>query len=185
MSLNTKIKGFRPGKAPFGMVQEIIGKEKLWQETCYEVINKICPEIIEKEKLDVISSPEIEIIKMIPEEALEYKATVAIFPKITISEYKEKAKNIFKEKKEINVSDDEVNNMIDTIRKTRAKIVRVLREARKGDEIIINFQEKINGVAQENLKGDNVLIIIGETKFINGFVEKITGMKEGEEKVFS
>ena len=36
---------------------------------------------------------------MIPEEALEYKATVAIFPKITISEYKEKAKNIFKEKK--------------------------------------------------------------------------------------
>ena len=185
LSLDIKIKGFRPGKAPLNIIQEKLDKEKIWQEACYEAINKVYSEIVEKEKLDIISAPEIKIDKIKPEEPLEFKAMVSIFPIITIPEYKEKAKNILKEKKEINISDDEVSNMIDTIRKTRAKIVRVLRESQNGDEVIIDFQGKINGIVQENLKGNKVPIIIGETKFIEGFIEKITGMKENEEKVFS
>jgi len=185
LSLDIKIKGFRPGKAPLNIIQEKLDKEKIWQEACYEAINEVYPEILGKEKLNVISAPEIKIDKIKPEEPLEFKAMVSIFPIITIPEYKEKAKNILKEKKEINISDDEVSNMIDTIRKTRAKIVRVLRESQNGDEVIIDFQGKINGIVQENLKGNKVPIIIGETKFIEGFIEKITGMKENEEKVFS
>ncbi len=185
LSSETEIKGFRPGKAPINIVKEVIGEERVWHEASNEAINGSYPEIVRKEKIDVISSPEIEIVKIEVNQPLIYKASVAVLPEIKLPDYKEKAKKVTKDRKEIEVNSKEVEKAMDTIRKSRAKTIKVSREARKDDEAILNFQGKIDGIAQEGLKGEKMPIIIGETKFIEGFEEKIIGMKEGEKKTFS
>lgn len=185
LSLNSKIKGFRPGNAPLKVVQEMMGEKVVWEEASYQVIDDTYREIVKKENIDVISSPKISIEKMEPGKDLSYKALVPIFPIVTLPDYREKARKSLKEKKKIDVIDSEVDEAISLIRKSRAKTVRVSRESKNGDEVIINFQGKIDGVEQEGLKGEKFPIVIGETKFIEGFNKEITGVKEGEKKTFS
>ncbi|HQB85155.1 MAG TPA: trigger factor [Candidatus Pacearchaeota archaeon] len=179
------IKGFRPGKAPFNIVKKTFGDTKLWNEGCYDAINKSYFKIIEKEGIEVISPPQVEIVKMVVNEPLEYKATVEFLPEIQLPDYKKIAKDILKDKKEVKVSAKEVENTLKSIQKSRAKTVRVTRKSKKGDEVVINFQGKIDGVAQESLKAEAFPIIIGETQFIDGFEKEITDVKEGEKKIFS
>ena len=184
LSSEIKIKGFRPGKAPLEMVKDIVGEEKVWQEACYEAINETYLEIIKKETFDIISAPKLEIIKMKANEPLVYKALVSVVPEVVLPDYKKKAKEVLIEKKEIKVEVEEVNKAIDSIRSSRAKAVRVSRAAKNGDEVVISFQGKIDGIAQEGLKREKMPIILGETKFIKDFEDAIIGAKEGEKKNF-
>ncbi len=185
LSSEMEIKGFRPGKAPLNVIRETVGEERLWHEACHEAINGTYPEIIEKEEIDIISAPEVEIIKMTPNEPLIYKASVSVVPEITLPDYKAKAKKIIGEKKKIEVDSKEIDQAIESIKKSRAKTVKVNREAKKGDEVVINFQGKVDGTEQEGLKGEKMPIALGETKFIEGFENALLGMKEGEKKNFT
>ncbi len=185
LSSEIEIKGFRPGKAPLNIIKETVGEERLWHEACHEAINGTYPEIIEKEKIDIISAPEVEIVKMTPNEPLIYKASVSVIPEVTLPDYKAKAKKIIGEKKKIEVDSKEIDQAIDSIKKSRAKTVKVNREAKNGDEVVINFQGKIDGTEQEGLKGEKMPIALGETKFIEGFEDALLGMKEGEKKNFT
>lgn len=185
LSTDNTIKGFRPGKAPLNVVKEVLGEERVWNEGCYDAINKSYFKIIEKEGIDAISPPQVEIVKMAVNEPLVYRATVEYLPDIQLPDYKKIAKDVLKEKKEVKVEAKEVEETLKNIQKSRAKTVRVARKSKKGDEVLINFQGKVDGVAQEGLKGEALPIIIGETQFIDGFEKEITGVKEGEKKIFS
>ncbi len=185
LSSEIEIKGFRPGKAPLNVVKDAVGEERVWHEACHEAINGTYPEVVKKEALEVISAPDVEIVKMVANEPLVYKASVSIVPEVTLPDYKAKAKKVLSEKKKIEVNPKEIETAIESIRSSRAKTVKVSREAKNGDEIVITFQGKVDGIAQEGLKGEKMPILLGETKFIEGFEDALLGMKEGEKKNFT
>ena len=185
LSSEIEIKGFRPGKAPLNVVKEAVGDERVWHEACHEAINETYPEIVEKESLEVISAPDVEIMKMTVNESLVYKASVSIVPEVELPDYKAKAKKVLSEKKDVKVDPKEVDTAIESIRSSRAKTVKVSREAKNGDEVVITFQGKVDGTAQEGLKGEKMPILLGETRFVEGFEDALLGMKEGEKKNFS
>ncbi len=185
LSSGMEIKGFRPGKAPLNVVREAVGEERVWHEACHEAINGTYPEVIEKESLEVISAPDVEIMKMVVNEPLVYKASVSIVPEVDLPDYKEKAKKVLSEKKKVEVDPKEIDAAIESIRNSRAKTVKVSREAKNGDEVVITFQGKVDGTAQEGLKGEKMPILLGETKFVEGFEDALLGTKEGEKKNFT
>jgi trigger factor len=185
VNLKLEIKGFRPGKAPLKIVQDAVGEEKLWHEAVHLAINETYFKAINETNMEAISSPQIEIDEIKINQPLTYKASVAIIPELSLPDYKKIAKETFSDKKDVEIETKEIDEAINMIQKSRAKAVRVLRESKNGDEVIVDFQGKIDNTLQEGLKGDKASIVLGEKRFIKEFEEEIVGLKEGDKKDFT
>ncbi len=185
ISSENTIDGFRPGKAPKQVVEEKFGKDRVWQESCYQALKDTYSEIIKEKGFFVISPPEIKTEKIETGKPFSYKIIVTTFPEIDLPDYKKIAKEIVKEKKEVEIDEKETDEALKTIQRSRAKTKVVSREAQNDDELVIDFQGSIDGVKQEELKAEKMNFVLGEKKFIEGFEDQLIGMKEGDSKDFS
>lgn len=187
MSTEIKIPGFRPGKAPRNLVEQKLGKARIEAAAAEKAIEKSYVEYVTKEKLEVVGPPKVEILESVPGKDLKYKVTVPVMPEIKIEEkYVKDIKKINEDakKKEVAISDEEVDLEIDKIANTRVKLVTVRREAKKNDSVEIDFQVLVGNVPIENGTSKNHPMIIGRGVFIPGFEENLIGMTEGDEKSF-
>jgi len=181
-----KIDGFRPGKAPRGIVEQKVGTRALLEEAAELAIQKTYPKILEKEKMDAIGSPRVEILKLAEGNDLEYKIVTAVIPEIKIKPWKDRIKKVnanFQNKK-IEVTGEEIKKELEGIAASRTKFVTVRRAAGNGDNVILDFEVLRDGIVIENGAGKNHPLILGKGVFIPGFEENIVGMNENEEKEF-
>ncbi len=182
------IKGFRPGRAPLDVIENTVGSEKLYEEAAKEAIQETYPKIVEQNNLFAISSPQVDILKCAPGNEVVYKAIVYIMPEINLPEYKEIAKKTAqKEGKDIEVSEKEVDEMIERVRENKAEMKKVDRVAKKGDAVIINFKGVFGGNEEKKVEEKNFQVVLGggEMSVIEGFEDELIGMKSGEKKSFS
>lgn len=115
-----EIKGFRRGKAPTEIVIKEIGENALLNIAADLSLREIYPQIIRNEKLEVITPPQVQITKLARKNPLSFKAKVGIVPKFNLPDYKKIARSIFsKEEKEIFISNEEVESVINEIIKMR------------------------------------------------------------------
>lgn len=119
-----KIDGFRKGKVPENILISKIPEMQILEEMAQMAISEHYPKILEDEKIDAISHPEINITKLARKNPLEFKIKTAVLPEMELPDYKKIAKKIISEitdkEKEIIVSDEDVENTIMDIRKSRA-----------------------------------------------------------------
>ncbi|MCX6747527.1 MAG: trigger factor, partial [Candidatus Nomurabacteria bacterium] len=122
---NLEIDGFRKGKAPENILISSIPEVRILEEMAEMALGEHYPGIIAGEKLDVISRPEIAITKLARNNPLGFKIKTTIMPEIGLGDYKNSAKQIMSEvtdlEKELNVTEEELENTIMDIRKSRAK----------------------------------------------------------------
>ncbi len=185
LSTEMKFDGFRSGKVPLEIIQEKVGPNFLWERAAQLALQRAVLTISQKEGIDIIPPIKTDIVKIESGQPLTCNVSVVFLPQIILSDYREKVKGIFEEKKEIKIEPAEVEKALNNLQKSRAKIVRVLREAQDSDLVLFNFQGRIDGVPQEGLRGDKTEIILGEKRFIREFEKEIIGAKEGEKKKFS
>ncbi len=181
------IKGFRPGKAPREIVENTVGKEKLWEEAAKTAIKESYPKIVQEKNLFAVSQPRVEIVSAVPEGGVVYKAEVYIMPEIKLPDYKKISSDIVKkERKEVKAEEKEIDDAINTVRESRAKNKRVEREAQKGDSVTINFAGVFEDDSEKKIEEKNFQIVLGTGGFdmLQGFEDNIMGMKEGEKKEF-
>jgi FKBP-type peptidyl-prolyl cis-trans isomerase (trigger factor) len=121
---NVKLDGFRTGKIPENVLLSNIPEIKILEEMAQMALNEHYPKIIESEMLDLIGRPEIAITKLARNNPLGFKIKSAVLPEVKLPEYKKIAKKVIdeitNEEKNITVSDEEVENTIMDIRKSRA-----------------------------------------------------------------
>ncbi len=188
MAQNMNIKGFRPGNAPFDVIENTVGKEKLFEEAAKDAVQDTYPKIIEEKNLFTLSSPQVDLIKCAPGNEVVYTATVYTMPIIELPDYKEIAKKIVeKESGEVKVEEKEVDQAINKIRENKAKLSSVDREAKKGDLVVINFKGVFQGNEEKKVEEKNFRVVLGggDLDMLYGFEENILGMKGGERKDFS
>jgi trigger factor len=185
ISSETKIDGFRPGKAPKSIIIEKFGKERVWNESCYQALNKTYTKILQESDLFIVSSPQVDINSMEIDKPFVYTITIDILPEINLPDCKKISEDILKEKKEIKVEEKEIEKTINEIQKSRAKIKNVSRGLKNNDEAVITFHGSINGVKQKELKREKISFILGEHEFIPGFSNNLIEMKSGDKKTFS
>lgn len=186
-SKEIKIPGFRPGKAPKKIVEQKVGLKTLLDSAAQKAVQKSYIDFILKEKIEIIGNPEIKLEESAEGKELKYMARAAVMPEVKVNDrYKKEIAKINKnyQDKKTDVNDDEVSLELEKLAASRAKLVTVLREARKNDRVEIDFNVLIGGVPIENGASKNHPLIIGKEVFIPGFEDNLIGMREGLEKEF-
>jgi trigger factor len=185
-SKEIKIQGFRAGKAPRDMVEKKVGKAALLDAAAQKAVQGTYPKVVVEKKIEAIGAPKAEIVKLTEGSDLEYKVLTAVIPEVSLKPWKSSVEKINKEyaKKTAEVGAEEVEKELAEIAKSRVQHITVEREAQDGDNVILSFEVKKDGVPIENGTSKSHPMILGRGVFIPGFEEQVLGMKAGEIKDF-
>ena len=176
---HVKVDGFREGKAPAKMVEDKIKPEALLMEAGDHAVQHVYVDYIRENKLEPVGQPEVSIIKIAQGSPFVFKAVITVLPDVELPDYKEISSKI--KGKEISVTEEEIQDSINYLQKSRAKFTLKNEGAEKKDFVEIKYQNKdIEGGKEVDDK-----FILGEGGFMQGFEDSIVGMKAGEEKEFS
>lgn len=176
LAREVKVPGFRKGKTPASVAAKNIDPAMLQEETINNAISKAVAEAFIAEKIQALDRPAVEIKKFVPGESMEFTAEAEILPVIKLGNYKK----LKVESKKVVVDDKEINETIERIRKGFAEKKEVERAAKMGDETVIDFVGKKDGVAFDGGAGNDYALTLGSNQFIPGFEEGIVGHKSGE-----
>lgn len=174
-----KVDGFRPGQAPNKLVEEKIKPESLLMEAGDCAVRETYVKYVQDNNLEPIGQPEVKIVKIAKGNPFIFTATITVLPDVELPDYKEITKKI-KGNKEISVTEEEVQDALNYLQKTRAKMTLKNEPAGKGDFVEIDYENK-------DISGGKPVhdhFVLGEGGFMKGFEENIVGMKAGEEKEF-
>ena len=178
MTKTTRIKGFRQGKVPLKVVQKQYGT-RVRQEVIGEVIQNSLYEAIAQEKLQPAGRPELEPLDMDQKEGLVFTAKFEVFPEIKLSPLE----GMTIEKPVCNVLDEDVDKMIEVLRKQHRKVEAVEREAAENDSIVIDFVGRIDGKKFQGGTAKDITLEFGAKRFIEGFEDGLLGVRAGENRV--
>jgi trigger factor len=176
LSRTAKVKGFRPGKVPMKVIAQQYGKQ-VRDEVVGEVIQSTYFEAINQEKLQPAGMPSIEPKTMAKGEGLEYTATFEVMPEVKLADIA----GAKMEKVSAEVTDEDLEKMLENLRQQRASWKEVKRKAKKGDRLNIDFKGTIEGEEFSGNSGENVPITLGSGRMIDGFEKGLTGAKTDEE----
>lgn len=179
VSQQVEIPGFRPGQAPKAFVISRLGSDAFFQEVLKRALPASFEQAVKEKKLHVISRPEIKITSRSP---LTYEARVALLPEITLKDI-EKIKI---PQEPIQITEKEIDEVIQEMCKYRATYKPLERRIKKGDRVEIDFQGFDEGGAPlDKTKSVNHPLFVGEGSLVPGFEDQLLGMKQGEKKKFS
>ena len=173
-----RIDGFRPGKVPFPVV-----KKRYADGVRYEVVEKLLgssfQEAASQEKLRVAGLPEIDLKSMMEEgKDLEYVASFQVYPEITIAGVDTLAIS----RQVAEVTDADLDKMIETIRTQNRDWQEVARAAQVGDMVNVDFDGTLNGEAFEGGAAQDYSVELGVGRMLKDFEDGLVGMSAGEEK---
>lgn len=178
LSKEVSIKGFRPGHIPQAVLEKHIDKKHIDEHAKELAMQMSYAEVVTKENLQVISRPKITIES---EEPFAYVAVVAVLPEVELKDYK----SIKIQKKEVKVSEKDIEEVIKDLKKHGTIYKDVDREAKKGDRVEVDFEGfNESDKALANTKSQNHPVVLGENTLIPGFEDQLVGLKKDEKKEF-
>lgn len=174
-----KMDGFRPGKVPMSMVKKRYGGQ-IRQEMMGEKVQQSFYDAIKQESLNVAGYPVFESLDE-KDGNIEFTASFEIFPEVVLPDMSKIKVEIISAE----VTDKDVDQMLTKLREQKSawKPANGNKKAKMGEQVIIDFTGKKDGVELEGGKAENVPLVLGSGQMIPGFEDAIVGMKKSEEKV--
>ncbi len=179
MAKTTKIKGFRAGKVPFKVVKQHYGGQ-VRQEIVSDLVQTTFYEAVTQEKLRPAGGPTIGN-DLVATDGLKYTATFEVYPEVKIASLE----GVTLEKETAEITDADVEEMIETIRKQNKTWEAVDRASEDGDQVTVDFAGSIDGEAFEGGTGTDMAVEIGSGRMIAGFEDGLKGLKKGDESTLS
>jgi trigger factor len=172
-----RINGFRPGKVPMKVIRERFGAG-VRQEVLGEVMSQSFYEAVQQEKLKPAGRPNIEPKNLEPGKDLEYIAVFEVFPDVQGGDYKaiEVAKPVAE------LTEPDIDKMIETLRKQQGSWVDVQRAAQSGDQVDIDYVGTKDGEPFDGGSATGSSLVLGSGRMIPGFEDAVVGMQPGTEK---
>lgn len=170
--------GFRKGKVPRQMIEKMYGPEVFYDEAANNMIPDAYAKAYDESELDIVSQPKIEVVQMEKGKPFIFTAEVATKPEVTLGDYK----GLKVDKVSTRVTQKEVDEEIEKERERNARTIEVTdRAVQDKDEVTLDFEGFVDGVAFEGGKGEDYPLTIGSGSFIPGFEEQLIGAEIDKE----
>ena len=179
MAGRVRLDGFRPGKVPFKVVEKRYAAQ-VRQEVQADMVQNSFYEAVQKEKLRPAGAPKIEL-SAAGNDKLAFTATFEVYPEVKVSV----PADMVVQKPVVEISAQDLDNMIEKLRKQRAGWEEVSRTAAEGDQVIIDFLGKLNGEPFSGGEAQGYPLVLGSKRFIPGFEEQLIGANSGESREVS
>ena len=172
------VPGFRKGKVPFQLIAKEYGVEIFYEDAANILIPDAYAEAMKDTDLEIVSRPEIDVTQLEKGKDFIFTATFALKPEVTLGEYK----GLSVDKVSNRVTAKEIDAKLEEEQKKNARTVVVEdRAVQDGDEVVLDFEGFVDGVAFEGGKGENYPLTIGSGSFIPGFEEQLIGAEAEKE----
>jgi trigger factor len=172
-----RLKGFRPGKAPLKVIRQQFGAQ-VRQEVLTEIMQSSFAEAITEQKLSPAAGPRIEPIAAGPGEDLRYRAIFEVLPVVALANIE----GLAVARPIAEVTEADVDAMVQNLREQRPKFDVVDRESREGDRVTMDFTGLVDGKPFEGSKGEDVAVLLGGGRMLKEFEAGISGMKANDRR---
>jgi len=173
LAKKTRINGFRPGKVPVSVVKQRYGAQ-VRQEVMGEITQESFQDALEQESLRPANAPSIEFLDEENEEKISYRAEFELYPKLEL-----KIEGISVKQQTADVKDDDIDAMIEKLKKQRSEWKAVDRAAANEDQVMIDFVGTLADETEafEGGTAENFELILGSKRLIDGFEDGLIGAK--------
>jgi trigger factor len=181
LSKRTRVPGFRPGKAPRGVLEAVLGPGAVLDEAVDRLVQAAYRDALVEQALLPLTNADVEIVQAEEGKPLIFKATVQVRPEVELGDYKN-----FNFRPEIETIDDaKVDKVVEELRDQNASLAPVEdRGAQKGDYAVIRYTGTREGTPFEGGTAERMPLIIGEDRLIPGFEDNLVGLSVGDTKGF-
>lgn len=181
LAKQVRLPGFRPGKAPAKLLEARVGRGAVLERVVNEALPARYSEALTTSELRPIGEPEIEVTKIEDGEQLVFTAEVDVRPDIDLPDLSTLAISV----DPIEVTDDEVDAELQSLRARFGTLKGVERAAKSGDFVSIDLSAAVNGADIPDGRADGLSHEIGSGQLIEGLDDAIVGLSEGESATFS
>lgn len=172
------VPGFRKGKVPRQLIEKMYGPEIFYDDAANALIPDAYAKAYDESGLDIVSQPAIDVTQIEKGKAFIFTAEVAVKPEVTLGQYK----GLEVDKISAEVTAEEVEKKLEEEQLKNARTITVEdRPVQDKDEVILDFEGFVDGVAFEGGKGENYPLTIGSGSFIPGFEEQLIGAEPEKE----
>ena len=172
------IPGFRKGKAPRKMIEQMYGKGVFLEDAVNALIPEHYSKALAECELEIVSQPTIDITQAEPGKAFIFTAEVAVKPEVTLGDYK----GVEVPKTEITVTDEDVEAELKKEQEKNSRTISVEdRAAQLNDIVTIDFEGSVDGVPFDGGQATEYPLTLGSNTFIPGFEEQLVGAKVGDD----
>ena len=169
---------FRKGKAHRSMIEKMYVTGVFFEDAANELIPEAYETAAKESELEIVAQPEIEVTQMDKGTDFIFTATVAIKPEVTLGDYM----GIEVEKKEAEVSEEEITAEIDKAREANSRLITIEdRATEDGDTVIIDFDGYVDGKQFEGGYAEDYTLVLGSHSFIDNFEDQLVGKNLGED----
>lgn len=177
LARHVRLDGFRPGKVPLRTIKQRFG-EQVRQETYGNLIQETLYEAASQQQLLPAGEPKVELREAAEEGGLGYTATFEVMPEISLGDLSDET--VVRPVAEVTEAD--VDDMIEKLRQQRTTWTDVERPARDGDTVHMDFQGMIDGEVFEGGSAENVPLVLGSGSMVEGFEKGLLGASPGDER---
>ena len=180
ISRTARLKGFRPGKAPYAVVRKQFG-DQVHTEVVSDLMRSSFAQALSQEKLTPAANPRIEPLAMGPGTDLKYAAVFEVMPEVKVAA----VDGIAVERPAASVTEADIDAMLESMRRQRPVFTAVERPAQDTDRVVIDYQGRIDGKPFDGSDGTDINVIIGSKQSMPELEEGLRGATAGESRTVS
>ncbi|MGH6654421.1 MAG: trigger factor [Actinocrinis sp.] len=175
------VPGFRKGKVPPRVIDQRVGRGAVLEEAINSALPDLYIQAVTESKIEAVGRPEVEVTEFADGEQLKFTAEVDVRPEFDLPEYK----GVAVEVDDVAVSDEDVDEQVDSLRKRFGTLTGVERAVEDGDFVTIDLVATIDGETLEDGDATGVSYEVGSNNMVDGLDEAVLGKSAGDTVEFA